>query len=135
MLRMLEYSNHTYIFCALFKLLKKCKDREELPKLPGLIIKCILKMSRIMEKLIPRMDLAKFFVAIHEYLCIIDHDNRSKNDDLGIRLVKTIVKELVKMEKDDIWKSYKSIEDHPQPDDHIKRWIQILLNGLPVSQP
>jgi hypothetical protein len=77
MLRMLENCNHTYIFCSLFGLLKKYKDDPSMPKLPGLIIKCLLKLSKIMDKLIEKMDLSKFLVAIHEYLSVIDHNNKS----------------------------------------------------------
>jgi len=48
-----------------------------MPKLAGLIIKCLLKLSKIMDKLIEKIDLAKFLVAIHEYLSVIDHDNKT----------------------------------------------------------
>ena len=37
MLRMMENCNPTYIFCTLFALLKKYKDDQKLPKLPGLL--------------------------------------------------------------------------------------------------
>jgi len=77
MLRMLENCNHTYIFVVLFTLLKDKKDDMSMPKLAGLIIKCLLKLSKIMDKLIDKLDLSKFLIAIHEYLCCIDHDNKS----------------------------------------------------------
>jgi hypothetical protein len=57
MLRMLENCNHTYVFGVLFGLLKKSKEDNSLPKLPGLIIKCLLKLSKIMDKLIEKMDM------------------------------------------------------------------------------
>jgi cytoskeleton-associated protein 5 len=99
MLRMLENCNHTYIFVMLFTLLKNYKDDSSMPKLPGLIIKCILKLSKIMDKLIDKLDLSKFLVAIHEYLVVVDHDKntQSQNDVLGIRIVKTLVNEVVKL--------------------------------------
>lgn len=105
-----------------------------MPKLAGLIIKCLLKLSKIMDKLIDKLDLSKFLVAIHEYLVVIDHDNKTQNDDLGIRIVKTLVNEVVKLRKEAIWASYSVIENHPQPDNHIKRWIQIILKSLPTTQ-
>jgi len=52
MLRQLENCNPTHIFCVLFTLLRKYKDFTVLPKLPGLIIKCLLKLSKILEKII-----------------------------------------------------------------------------------
>ena len=76
-LRMLENCNHTDIFVVLFTLLKRHKDNPTMPKLAGLIIKCILKLNKIMDKLIDKIDLSKLLVAIHEYLAVIDHDNKS----------------------------------------------------------
>ena len=119
MLRMLENCNITYIFVVLFTLLKNYKDDASMPKLAGLIIKCLLKLSKIMDKLIDKLELSKFLVAIHEYLAVIDHENKTQNDDLGIRIVKTLVNEVVKLKKEEIWKPYKVIEDHPQKDNHI----------------
>ena len=83
MIRMLENCNHTYIFGVLFGLLKKFQNDDSLPKMHGLIIKCLLKLNKIMDKLIEKLDMPKFLVSIHEYLVIIDHNNRSQNDDLG----------------------------------------------------
>jgi len=71
--------------------------------MPGLIIKCLLKLSRIMERLIDRIDLKRFLLAIHEYLIVINHENKTKNDDLGIRIVKTLVNEVVKLKREAIW--------------------------------
>lgn len=77
MLRMLENCNHSYIFVVLFTLLKQNQNNQDMPKLPGLIIKCLLKLSKIMDKIIEKIELGKFLVSIHEYLCVIDHDNKT----------------------------------------------------------
>mmetsp|Transcript_34357 Transcript_34357/g.52641 ORF Transcript_34357/g.52641 Transcript_34357/m.52641 type:complete len:122 (-) Transcript_34357:1256-1621(-) len=77
MLRMLENCKCTYVFAVLFGLLKKYKGDPSLPKLPGLIIKCLLKLSKLMDKLIDKIDLKRFLLSIHEYLLVIDHDNKS----------------------------------------------------------
>ena len=55
MLRLLENCDHTYIFCVLFDLLSKYKNAPSMPKLPGLIIKCLLKLSKIIEKIITEL--------------------------------------------------------------------------------
>ena len=65
---------------------------------------------------------------IHEYLIIIDHDNKSANDEMGIRIVKTLVNELVKVKGKQVWDAYKIIEQHETKDRHIHRWIKIILN-------
>jgi hypothetical protein len=48
--------------------------------------------------------------------------------------VKTLVNEVVKLKKESIWDFYSVIEHHSQPDNHIKKWIQIILRSL-QSQP
>ena len=109
MLRILENANHTYILCVLFNLLRKYKDFNKLQKLPGLIIKCLLKLSKILEKLIDQLDMEKVLLAIHEYLVTINHDNKTSNDEMGIRIVKTVINELVKLKRDSIWEPYRVI--------------------------
>ena len=130
MLRLLENCNHTYIFCVLFNLLRKYKDYGMMPKLPNLIIKCLLKLSKILEKLIDRLDMEKILLAIHEYLILINHDNKTQNDEMGIRIVKTVVNELVKLKREQIWEAYNVIQCHDTADNHIYRWIQIILKSL-----
>jgi cytoskeleton-associated protein 5 len=112
MLRMLENCNNTFCFVSLFTMLIKYKEDARFPKLPGLIIKCLLKMSKLMDKLIIKLDLSKFLVAIHEYMVSIDHENKSQNDDLGIRIVKTLINEVVKLKNNDIWGAYEIIKNH-----------------------
>lgn len=132
MLRMLENCNHSHIFVVLFGLLTKYKDSEEQPKIPSLIIKCLLKLSKNMEKLIEKIDLNKFLVSIHEYLVTID-SNKTQNDDLGTRIAKTLINEIVKLKKDAIWDNYNVIQNHPKPDMHLKKWIQIILKSLQLN--
>ena len=40
---------------------------------------------------------------------------------MGSRIVKTIINELIKLKKGDIWNDYKIIEQHPEPDNSIKK--------------
>ena len=42
---------------------------------------------------------------------------------LGIRIVKTLINEIVKLKGESIWQSYSVVEGHPSPDNHIKKWI------------
>jgi hypothetical protein len=93
-----------------------------------LIIKCLLKLSKQLDKLIGRLEAEKVLLVIHEYLIAIDHDNKSQNDEMGIRIVKTMVNELVKARGRQIWDSYRVIEQHETKDKHISRWIKIILN-------
>ena len=80
-LRILETCNHTYIFCVLIDLMKKSRDYQDMPKLPNIVLKCLLKVSKIIEKLIDKLDMEKIFMSIHEYMLVINHENRSQFDE------------------------------------------------------
>ena len=73
-----------------------------LPELPGLIIKSLFRLKRILGQAIEEINLEKFLVAIHEYLSSIDHVKKTQNDDLGEKLVKTLIIEVVKLKQDKI---------------------------------
>lgn len=130
MLRSLENCNHTYIFVVLFDMLVRYKDNPDFPKLPGLTIKCLLKLSKIMDKIIEKIDLSRFLLSIHKYLCSVNIGNsqpksneRANNDELGVRIVKTLVNEVVKIKREEIWICYEIVEKDAEADNHIKKWI------------
>ena len=103
-------------------------------KLPGLIIKCLLKLSKILEKVINELEIERVLLVIHLYLISIDHEKKTSNDDMGIRIVKTLVHEMVKIKQHSILDSYRVVESHEVEDKHLNRWIKIILNNsAPVS--
>lgn len=105
-LRILENCNHTSVICVLFDLLRKYFDYPEMPKIPNLIIKCLVKISKIIEQLISNLNLQKILLSIHEYLLVINHESKSVNDENGIKITKTIINEIVKLKREEIWESY-----------------------------
>lgn len=54
---------------------------------------------------------------------------------MGIRIVKTVINEIVKMKREGIWTAYRVVECHSNPDNHIKRWVEIILKSLQGSEP
>ena len=135
MLRCLENCNKTSIFCVLFNLLRRYKDNSAQVKLPGLIIKCLLKLSKILEKVISELEIERVLIVIHLYLISIDHERKTSNDDMGIRIVKTLVHEMVKIKEHSILVAYKVVENHEVEDKHLHRWIKIILNTIEPSTP
>jgi len=138
-LRLLENCQPTKVFCVLIDLLKAYigpqNGNASLVKLPGLIVKCLLKLTKVMEHLISNIDLSKLFLSIHEFL-IANPSNpnpATTNEEIGSRIIKTIVNEVVKLKKEEIWESYKLVQDHPKPDLHIKRWITVIIRSLRTS--
>lgn len=57
--------------------MRKYRDYPVLPKLPGLVIKCLLKLAKIIEKQSANLDIDKVLLTIHEYLLVINHDEKS----------------------------------------------------------
>lgn len=51
-LKMLENSNANHLFSALFAMLRNNRKKFHYTKLIGLVMKCILKLVKIMESLI-----------------------------------------------------------------------------------
>ena len=60
---------------------------------------------------------------MHKYLLLINHENKSPNDEMGIKTAKTIINEFVKIKKESIWESYNVVRAHHLPDQHIIKWI------------
>lgn len=95
MLRLLEHCNPTRVFVVLIKLLTKYKADIKLPKMPGIIIRCLLKMTKVMNSVIEALELDKVLLAMHEYL--VKHKASSGSDEMGTKTIKTILSEIVKL--------------------------------------
>lgn len=61
----------------MYNLLKKYKNFTILPKMPGLVIKCLLKLAKIIEKQANSLQFDRILLVIHEYLLVINHDEKS----------------------------------------------------------
>jgi len=134
-LRILENSNPTNILCGLIYLLTKHKTDPSTSKFPGLIVKCILKLTKAIKQILPVLSINEVLMQIHEYLLVTSPlpPFIHPHDELGVRTVKTIINELVKQIKEDIWTHYSSIELHPTKDKHIRRWITLILTNISSS--
>jgi hypothetical protein len=75
-------------------------------------------------------------LATHEYLLKKPASTQAKSDEVGIRITKTIVNELVKVKREEIWDYYGGVDAHSTQDIYIKKWIEIILMSLSGgSQP
>jgi len=132
-LRVLEFYDPTKLFAILINLFMKYKDVSlgniKMAKLPSLIAKCILKLAKSISSIIETLNVPKVLLSLHEYLLMIPPSAlpKSANDDIGIRMGKTIIYELIKVRGEGIWEDYKIIELHQKPDLHLNRWIHLIL--------
>lgn len=136
-LRILENCQPTEVFVVFLTLLKKYKGYNKIEKLSGIIVKCLLKVTRIMDQIVDKLNIERILLIIHEYLLTNPSSNSVKSDDVGIRITKTIINELVKLRKDTIWDYYGGVEAHQTQDVYIRKWIEIILaslNGGEIAQ-
>jgi hypothetical protein len=81
-----------------------------------LIVKCILKTTKIIEKIADKLDVGQILLSIHKYLIIVNHENKTPNQDIAIKTAKTLLNELIKIKRDEIWKDYAALRQHHIPD-------------------
>ncbi|OMJ65537.1 hypothetical protein SteCoe_38042 [Stentor coeruleus] len=125
-LRVLEFSHPTRIFIVLIRLMAKYKNDASLQKMTGLIINCLLKLTKIMNGLIHQIEIDKLLLVMHEYLSGCKFDGI---DDRGSKAIKAILTEVVKLQGPTIWTSYEEIRKHSVPDVHMEKWITEILNS------
>ncbi|KFM25421.1 Protein MOR1 [Auxenochlorella protothecoides] len=100
----LETTNRTYCFAALLQLLRappKGIIAEQLPKFYDLVVKCLIKLTKSLQAEMEGVDLESLLLNIHDFFLFLGVDEirrRSGVDDKPLRMVKTILHELCKMQ-------------------------------------
>ena len=122
MLRILEHANPNDAYSMLFDLLIKYRRLHSYAKILGLIIKCVLKLTKCLEQILPVLQPERLLLKSHLYLVEFAGDASKVSDDIGIKTIKTILNELVKLYKERIWEFYGVVQNHSQPDTYIQRW-------------
>ncbi|EAR97553.2 hypothetical protein TTHERM_00439010 (macronuclear) [Tetrahymena thermophila SB210] len=134
MLRILENSRPEQIYKILLELLIKYRQQFNYAKILGLIIKCILKVTKGLEDFINQIDLNELLLYFHKYICEFLVPNPTMSDDIGVKTIKTILKELCKLKGEAIWVVYNnSIKNCPQKDQFIFEWIGLVLKPAQSS--
>ena len=122
------------MFCSFLGLLRKYKGCVAIEKLPGIIVKCLLKVAKIMPSIIDQINIERVLLATHNYLLAPPLSPNAPSDEVGVRITKTIVNELVKLKRQEIWRYYGGVESHPEPDIYIRRWVEIILKSMDEGQ-
>lgn len=142
MLKLMENFNINLTFSALIKILGCCRQDDS--KICQLAIKCLLKLSNIFPSLINNLDIEKMLYYIFEFIYNFEKTNpdlatQSLNDEMCLKILRTLVHEIIKIKNEDIWEYYKiAIENNNLPDKHLKRWIQLIIRSktgmsLPIT--
>lgn len=125
MLRILEFSQPTKVFCVLFQLLTKYKGSNSKAKMNSLVIRCVIKLTKVLGSIIQHLEVGRLMVSMHEYL-----SEPNPTDDAGAKTIKTILQELVKLQQEQVWDAYEAVRRHEQEDHYIEGWLKanFLLN-------
>ena len=124
MFKLLESYDVTKVIKTLIKLFAHYRDvtsisNVRITEILNLIVKCILKMIKTISTSIKSLNVPCILTALDEYLLL-------NTDDIGIRIAKSIIYELVNSKGESIWEEYNSVQIQ---NTHIKRWISLLLES------
>ena len=136
-LKILENSNFNAILILLIKMMGNKSEPEKYKKITGFIIKCLIKLTRFLEVNINKVNLQELMLVIHEFL--VEHykpaSTVNQNDEFKIKMVKTILNELIRVLNDKIMPIYNSsVALHPVKDEKIIVWIKIILRNKNPNQ-
>ena len=88
------------------------------------------KSQELWTNSLTKSTLKEFYWQLMSYLLTKPANSSAKADEVGIRITKTIVNELVKIKRDEIWEYYGGVDAHMTQDVYIKKWIEIILMSL-----
>lgn len=141
-LKILENANRTSAFVVLIDLLQPSSgkgDRNMLSshRFSDLVVKCLIKLTKVLGSTINEVDLDRLLQSIHDYfqqLGLEEIRKRAGADDKPLRMVKTVLHELVKLRGTSV-KGHLSmvpIDSEPQP--IILAYIDLNLQTLAATR-
>lgn len=130
MLKILETCSPNNIFQILFDLLIKYRKFCIFSKFIALVIKCILKLTKVMETLLSNLDVGLIFLKFHLYICEFYNENLKNNEDLGVKTIKTIINEIIKIKGASVLDYYHIIANHDKNDKYIFRYFFLIITIL-----
>ena len=127
-IKILELAKPSEIFPALLSLLIKYKS-QNIGKMSGILIRCLLKLTKSLTETIQEIKIEKLILDIHLYLSA----NNNTTDELGIKAMRTIINELVKILGEEIWVSLNKIKGYLGEENIIEQWIHIILGSNTIQ--
>ena len=138
--KLLNNSDPTKVFTGLLKLLKKYRntssESQNIQQLPILVINCLRRYMKTLNSTLLNINVSSILLSMHE--CLLENTGifELNTDGIGVKLIKSILIELVRYKKELIWEDYKtSVKIHPSGDIYLHRWINDGLKSLfPASK-
>lgn len=130
-LMLIETADVTNVFRSLINLLSPIEPSH---KYLTLVIRCILKLLKVLNLLLDRLKIDDLLLCIHEHMILQTKLKSSISSDLGMNTVQTVLSELVKLIGSDVFKYYEKVRNHSHPDLYIEKWIQVILDHEPEAK-
>ncbi|KAL4477492.1 hypothetical protein ABPG74_002642 [Tetrahymena malaccensis] len=134
MLRVLENGEINNMLQILFDLLIFYRRKSEYSKYIAIIIRCILKLAKVLRDDIKEVNLDSLFIKFHQYISEFNHENQ-RSDDIGVKAVKTMIDQIAKaVDIPVLMQHYKVLESQPIKDQQIIKMIEIISNTTTIHQ-
>lgn len=149
MLKILENADRTSAFVVLIRLLQPV-DPSRWPspasrdvdvirnhKFSDLVVKCLIKLTKVLQNTIFEVDLDQLLESIHQYLEELGMEEirrRAGADDKPLRMVKTVLHELVKLRGTAIKGHLSMVPIDMEPQPIILAYIELNLQTLAAAR-
>ena len=135
MLRIIENCNKTDIILVLLNIIKKYQKGEG-KKIANLSVKCLLKATEKMSKIINNLDIKKILNEMH--IIVYNYEklypelkNKQQTDDVILRFIRNFINNLVRLKEKEIINIYNnSIKKSDKEDKYILYWIKNCLDTI-----
>lgn len=149
MLKILENAARTSAFVVLIRLLQpldpsrwpspasRDADAMRSHKFSDLVVKCLIKLTKVLQNTIFEVDLDQLLESIHQYLEELGMEEirrRAGADDKPLRMVKTVLHELVKLRGTAIKGHLSMVPIDMEPQPIILAYIELNLQTLAAAR-
>ncbi|PWA88987.1 protein MOR1 [Artemisia annua] len=143
-LKILEKAERTSSFVVLISLLSPPSNTSFATrnmKFLDLVVKCLIKITKILESTINEVDIDRILQSIHVYLQelgVEEIKRRAGADDMPLRMVKTVLHELVKLNGTAIKGHLSMVPTDMEPQPIILAYIDLnlqMLDGARIMTP
>jgi len=129
--KILEDSDRTRVFTTLLRLLRIAPILPHdsiLGKETELVIKCLIKLTKILPTTIDSVILDSLFNDIHLFFVARPPMTWKGKNDMAFRIVKMMIHEIVKLKGDSVFQYLSRVPTHYKPAPILMSYLEVLLN-------
>ena len=130
---LMENSNPTSMYQALFHQIRRYSVELAQTRMVATLVKCVLKLTKALEALLPRLDVGQLLLGMYELLETVPRPASFSGDDSIAKTIKTVLCELVRLRKAALWEDYSAIKSRILEDRNIARWIGTFMSSQGIE--